>query len=246
MKFAKNALIAGLAATTIAGGVLVFNTNAAVSVMNNIEALKSKIVSFAQNDAKLVDKYNNLKSDAEAKISDLEKQLESNSTTSKEEKDKLQEEIARLEGQLKLANAAIEGLEAQSNKAVKDVESLVPTSVNSLPDLNGNVTEEAKLAVTHFYSGRTQVDVNIKEDINIGLASKGNVVIKFTYADGTTETKNKVWDGYLNKDGVKYGLTNSKLSPGTYTTTVNNKETVKVEVTVTNNDGDVESITLNK
>lgn len=232
MKFAKNALVAGLAATTIAGGILVFNTNAAVSVMNNIEALKSKIVAFAQNDTKLVEKYNKLKSDAEQQI--------------KEEKDKLQEEIARLEGQLKLANAAIEGLEAQSNKAVKDVESLVPTSVNSLPDLNGNVTEEAKLAVAHFYSGHTQVDVNIKEDINIGLASKGNVVIKFTYADGTTETKNKVWDGYLNKDGVKYGLTNSKLSPGTYTTTVNNKETVKVEVTVTNNNGDVESITLNK
>ena len=159
--------------------------------------------------------------------------------------DKLQEEITRLEGQLKLANAVIEGLEAQSNKAVKDVESLVPTSVNSLPDLNGNVTEEAKLAVAHFYSGHTQVDVNIKEDINIGLASKGNVVIKFTYADGTTETKNKVWDGYLNKDGVKYGLTNPQLTAGTYTTTVN-KNPVKVEVTVTDEEGQVESITLNK
>ena len=253
------ATILGAIGVTAVAGTLVFNTDAAEKVMNNIEALKSKIQEFAQNDAALVKKYNELKEDAEAKIAALEEELKNNNSSTETEKAELEAEIERLEGQLKLANAAIEGLELQSNDAVEVANSYTMTSADSLPGLNGEIVQEEKVATAkaHFYQGHTQVDITPIEDINIGLASKGNVVVKFIDADGNTvKTKNKTWAGYLNdSQGNKYGKgTNipsndysNQLNAGkTYTTTLNVDNVAKVVVTVTTNNSEVKTIELTK
>ena len=253
------ATILGAIGVTAVAGTLVFNTDAAEKVMNNIEALKSKIQEFAQNDAALVKKYNELKEDAEAKIAALEEELKNNNSSTETEKAELEAEIERLEGQLKLANAAIEGLELQSNDAVEVANSYTMTSADSLPGLNGEVVQEEKVATAkaHFYQGHTQVDITPIEDINIGIASKGNVVVKFIDADGNmVKTKNKTWAGYLNdSQGNKYGKGanipsndySNQLNAGkTYTTTLNADNVAKVVVTVTTNNSEVKTIELTK
>lgn len=259
MKFGKSAAIASLVTATVVGGTLVFNTDAAANVMNNIEALRAKIAEFAQNDSALVKKYNALKEEAQAKIAELQKQLEDNSNTSDAEKAELEAEIKRLEGQLQLANAAIKGLEEQSNAAVKEANSYTMTSADSLPGLDGEVVVEEKIATAkaHFYQGHTQVDITVKEDINLAvLGSKGNVVVKFIDADGkTVSEKSKVWAGYLNdaqKNKYGKGLENNAkysnllVAGNTYTTTLNEKNVAKVIVTVTTNNGEVKTIQINK
>ncbi|PQD96200.1 hypothetical protein CYL18_06270 [Pradoshia eiseniae] len=254
------ATILGAVGVTAVAGTLIFNTDAAEKVMNNIEALKSKIQEFAQNDAALVEKYNKLREDAQTKIAELEEQLKNNTTSSDAEKAELQAEIARLEGQLKLANAAIEGLEIQSNKAVEVANSYTMTSADSLPGLDGEIVAEEKIATAkaHFYAGHTQVDITPKEDINLGLlSSKGNIVVKFIDANGdTVQTKNKSWAGYLNdSQGNKYGkgtnvpsnnYSNDLKAGKTYTTTLNKDNVAKVIVTVTTNNNEVKTIELTK
>ena len=71
------ATILGAIGVTAVAGTLVFNTDAAEKVMNNIAELKAKIQEFAQNDASLVEKYNKLREDAQAKIATLEAELKS-------------------------------------------------------------------------------------------------------------------------------------------------------------------------
>ena len=254
------ATILGAIGVTAVAGTLVFNTGAAEKVMNNIEALKSKIQEFAQNDAALVEKYSKLREEAQTKIAALEEELENNKAATDAEKAELSAEIERLEGQLKLANAAIEGLELQSNKAVEVANSYTMTSADSLPGLDGEIVPEEKIATAkaHFYQGHTQVDITPKEDINLGLlSSKGNIVVKFIDANGeTVQTKNKSWAGYLNdSQGNKYGkgtnlpsnnYSNQLVAGVTYTTTLNKENVAKVVVTVTTDNNEVKTIELMK
>jgi hypothetical protein len=246
---------AGLIGATVIAGTLVFNSGAAEKVMNNIEALKSKIVEFAQNEKSLVEKYNDLREEAQTKIADLEAQLKNNGEASDSEKAELQAEIKRLEDQLNLANAAIEGLEIQSDNAVKVANSHTITDADSLPGLDGDTVAEEKIATAqaHFYQGHTQVSINLKEDINIAPLAKGNIVVKFMDAnDNTIQTKNKTWAGYLNdSQGNKYGkglennanYSNQLYAGNTYTTTLNKDNVAKVMITVTTNNNEVKTIT---
>lgn len=256
MKFAKYALATGLVATTVAGSVLVFNTDAAAKVISNIEALKSKIVAFASNDSKLVEKYNKLKDDAQNKINELERKLEENKNASEDEKNKLNEEINRLEGEVNKANLAIAELQKQSDLAVEEVANLNPTDASTLPGLDSSVEEESPVKA-YFYSDRTQVTITLDKNINIGLLKKGNIEIKFYDKDGKwLETKAKHYAGYLNdSEGNKYGkgaenneFSNELEAGKTYSSTrkiKSGEEVGKVIVTITDNDGKSESITIN-
>ncbi len=122
------------------------------------------------------------------------------------------------------------------------------------------IEKEEKIATAkaHFYQGHTQVDITLKEDINLGLlSSKGNIVVKFMDANGKAiKTKNKSWAGYLNdSQGNKYGkgtnlpsnnYSNQLVAGNTYTTTLNEDNVVKVEVTVTTDNNEVKTIELTK
>ena len=254
------ATILGAIGVTAVAGTLVFNTDAAEKVMNNIAELKAKIQEFAQNDASLVEKYNKLREDAQTKIAALEEELKNNTASSDAEKAELKAKIESLEGQLALANAAIEGLEIQSNDAVEVANSYTMTNADSLPGLDGEVVTEEKIATAeaYFYAGHTQVNITPKEDINLGLlSSKGNIVIKFIDVNGNTvETKSKIYAGYLNDSQKnKYGkgtnvpandYSNQLVAGNTYTTTLNKDDVAKVIVTVTTDNNEVKTIELTK
>jgi len=259
------ATIAGVIGVTAIAGVLVFNTGAAEKVWNNILELKGKIEAFAKNESALVDKYTALKEEAELKIAELEKKLE-DANASASEKEELNNEIARLQSELNKANAAIDYLASESDKIVEEVNELTPTNPDSLPGLN---EVEEKSAKAYFYAGKTQVIITPKEDLNIGVLKKGNIVIKFTDANNKSLTKSKIYSGYLNdSQGNKYGkgtennanYSNQLIAGNTYSTTLTEKSLeneifpsgidvdniVKVEVTITYDNGKVQTETIIK
>lgn len=263
------ATVAGAIGVTAIAGTLVFNTDAANKVMDNIEALRSKIAAFAKNDEALVEKYNTLKGEAEVKIASLQQKidelnakLENNEDVSTSEKAELEAEITRLTGELEKANAAIEDLETKSNDAVQEANTYKMTDPDTLPGLSEDEeVVDLATATANFRVDNTRVSVTLKEDIDLGLSNKGNISIKFTDDKGTTVTKSKIYAGFLNdSEGNKYGkgtnipsntYSNQLVAGKTYYTTlsVSNKPAlstidaaniVKVEVTVTNNDGKVQ------
>lgn len=251
-----SATIAGVIGITAVAGTLVFNTDTAQKVKENIEELRAKIVAFAENDKALVTKYNDLKISAETKIADLEtkkSELETEITKLKNNATADASEIERLQGEVTKANTAITDLETLSNSAVEEANGYEPTKPDSLPGL------EVKLATVapYFYAERAQVTIRLKEDIDIALSSKGNIKIEFIDADGNpVETKSKIYSGYLNdSQGNKYGkgaefwnknYSNQLVAGTTYSTTLNKANIAKVIVTVTNNEGVVQTITKEK
>ena len=254
MKLTKNVILGGAVATTVVAGTITFNTEIAGAVKNNIEALKTKIEAFAQNDEKLVNKYEALRSDAEAKITELKTELEKSNSN----QDQLNNEISRLEGEVKKANVAIEALKLYSDVAVQSVANLNPTDASTLPGLDGEIVEEEQIATatSHFYADSVHVTITLNTDINIGVFKKGNIKIQYLDANrNQIQLKDKTWDGYLNNDGKQFGkgLINNnncsnELEAGkTYSTTLRTSslnEVAQVVITVVNNEG--ESITINK
>jgi hypothetical protein len=263
------ATIASVIGVTAVAGTLVFNTEIADKVADNIEALRTKIAAFAKNDEALVEKYNTLKDKAEVKIASLQKtidelnaKLENNDDASTTEKAELEAEITRLTGELEKANAAVKDLETKSNAAVEEANTYKMTDPDTLPGLGEEeVVVDLATATANFKTDSTRVAVTLKEDIDLGLSNKGNISIKFTDNKGTTVTKSKIYAGFLNdSEGNKYGkgtnipsnnYLNQLVAGNTYYTTlsVSNKPAlstidaaniVKVEVTVTNNDGKVQ------
>ena len=266
MKFAKYALATSLVATTVVGSALVFNTEAAIKVWSNIEALKSKIVAFASNDSKLVEKYNSLKSDAEEKINKLEIELKEKTSASEEEKKKLKDEINRLEGEVNKANLAIVALQAQSDLAVNELSEYNPTDASTLPGLDGSVEEEESPVNAYFYHDNVHITINLEKEIKlVPYSTKGNVLIEYYKGDGTLlQRKDNSWCGYLNGEvngeEQKYGrgvlhdkkngeatcsnkegkTCSSILKPGTYSSVLNHTDDTKISkvvVKVTDNEG---------
>ncbi|CUQ06019.1 Uncharacterised protein [Turicibacter sanguinis] len=260
MKLGKSTIIGGLVATTVVAGTITFNTELVEAVKSNIEALKDKVVSFAENDKALVEKYGKLKLDAETKISELTEEL----ANSGNDNDKLESEIIRLQGEVNKANVAISELDAYSTSAVEDVSKLEPTPASKLPGL-GDTVEEEKIATgtAHFYQDSVNVTVTLNDDINIALSSRGNVQIEYLNANGKqVKLKGKSWAGYLNCDGQKFGngwgnnkdqdgnpvtYSNELVAGNTYSTTLKTqtlKDVAKVIITVTDNYGNKEIITI--
>ena len=258
---------AGLIGATVLAGTLVFNSGAAENALNNIEVLRTKIAQFAQNDDALVSKYNTLKDDAEKKIASLQKEISDlnaqldKEDTSTSDKTELEAEIQRLTGELEKANTAIANLEEKSTAAVEEANNYKMTDPDTLPGLGEEEGEEVvdfASAKANFSVNKTQVTITLKKDINLALTGKGDVSIKFTDKDGKSLSKSKIYAGFLNdSQGNKYGkgtnipsneYSNELVAGNTYTTTLseNNKPSltqidatniVKVEVTVTDNNG---------
>lgn len=102
------------------------------------------------------------------------------------------------------------------------------------------------------------VNFTISEDIKIGLLNKGNVAVTFLDKDGKTiKRKDKTWAGFLNDAaGNKFskGTENNAnysndLTAGTYSTTLStaaDKSVASIKITVTNNLGTSESLTINR
>ena len=161
------ATILGAIGVTAVAGTLVFNTAAAEKVKENIEALRAKIVAFAENDKALVTEYNDLKAKAETRITALEtkkseletkkSQLETEITDLKNQATAdaskiadLNTEITRLNTDIKELNTEITNLKNQATADASEIERLqaevnkANDEIKEIEDLSNKAVEETK------------------------------------------------------------------------------------------------------
>lgn len=259
MKLGKSTIISGLVATTVVAGTISFNDDLVGAVKSNIDALKNKVELFANNDKALVEKYEALKSEAETQITELKEQLQNSGNDNVD----LKNEISRLEGEVNKANVAISELDAYSASAVEAVSKLEPTPASKLPGLGETIEEKIATGTAHFYQDSVNVTVTLNKNINIGLLKKGDIGIQYLDGNGNVlQSKNKIWAGYLNCENQKFGngsglnfdkdgnlitYSNQLLAGNTYSTTIKTetlKDVAKVIITVTDDHGNKETITI--